>query len=29
MKQYTVTTKNVARVRFEVPAASFTIDGQS
>ena len=29
MKQYTVTTKNVARVRFDVPAASFTIDGQS
>ena len=28
MKQYTVTTKNVARVRFDVPAASFTIDGQ-
>ena len=29
MKQYTVTTKNVARVRFDVPAASFTIDGQT
>jgi hypothetical protein len=29
LKQYTVTTKNVARVRFEVPAASFTIDGQT
>jgi hypothetical protein len=29
LKQYTVTTKNVARVRFEGPAASFTIDGQS
>jgi hypothetical protein len=29
MKQYTVTTKNVARVRFDVPAAAFTIDGQS
>ena len=29
MKQYTVTTKNVSRVRFDVPAASFTIDGQT
>jgi hypothetical protein len=29
MRQYTVTTKNVARVRFDVPAASFTIDGQT
>jgi pimeloyl-ACP methyl ester carboxylesterase len=29
MKQYTVTTKNVARLRLEVPAASFTIDGQT
>ena len=29
MKQYTVTTKNVARVKFDVPAASFTIDGQA
>ncbi|HKY21850.1 MAG TPA: prolyl oligopeptidase family serine peptidase [Vicinamibacterales bacterium] len=29
MKQYTVTTKNVARVKFSVPAASFTIDGQT
>ena len=28
LKQYTVATKNVARVRFDVPAASFTIDGQ-
>ncbi len=28
-KQYTVTTKNVARIRFEAPAASFTIDGQT
>ena len=28
LKQYTVTTKNVSRVRFDVPAASFTIDGQ-
>ena len=27
-RQYTVTTKNVARVKFDVPAASFTIDGQ-
>ncbi len=29
MKQYTVTTKNVSRVRFDVPAAAFTIDGQT
>ncbi|MEO5740977.1 MAG: prolyl oligopeptidase family serine peptidase [Vicinamibacterales bacterium] len=29
LKQYTVTTKNVARLRFDVPAASFTIDGQT
>ena len=29
MKQYTVTTKNVSRVAFDVPAASFTIDGQT
>ena len=29
MKQYTVTTKNVSRVTFDVPAASFTIDGQT
>ena len=29
MKQYTVTTKNVSRVSFDVPAASFTIDGQT
>lgn len=29
LKQYTVTTKNVTRVRFDVPAASFTIDGQT
>ncbi len=29
MKQYTVTTKNVSRVKFDVPAASFTIDGQT
>jgi hypothetical protein len=29
LKQYTVTTKNVARVRFDGPAASFTIDGQT
>ena len=28
-KQYTVTTKNVARVRFEAPAAAFVIDGQT
>ena len=26
---YTVTTKNVSRLRFDVPAASFTIDGQT
>jgi hypothetical protein len=29
LRQYTVTTKNVARVRFDVPAAAFTIDGQT
>jgi dienelactone hydrolase len=29
LKQYTVTTKNVSRVKFDVPAASFTIDGQT
>jgi len=29
MKQYTVTTRNVARVKFDVPAASFIIDGQT
>ena len=29
MKQYTVTTKNVSRVKFDVPAAAFTIDGQT
>jgi hypothetical protein len=29
LRQYTVTTKNVAQVRFDVPAASFTIDGQT
>jgi pimeloyl-ACP methyl ester carboxylesterase len=29
MSQYTVTTKNVSRVKFDVPAASFTIDGQT
>jgi pimeloyl-ACP methyl ester carboxylesterase len=29
MKQYTVTTKNVSRVKFDVPAASFTLDGQT
>lgn len=29
LKQYTVTTKNVSRLRFDVPAASFTIDGQT
>ncbi len=29
LKQYTVTTKNVARVRFDVAAASFAIDGQT
>jgi pimeloyl-ACP methyl ester carboxylesterase len=28
-RQYTVTTKNVARVKFDVPVASFTIDGQT
>jgi hypothetical protein len=29
LKQYTVTTKNVARLKLDVPAASFTIDGQT
>lgn len=29
LRQYTVTTKNVARVKFDVPAATFTIDGQT
>ncbi len=29
LTQYTVTTKNVTRVKFDVPAASFTIDGQT
>ncbi len=29
MKQYTVSTKNVTRVKFDVPAAAFTIDGQT
>ena len=29
MKQYTVTTKNVSRLKFDVPAAAFTIDGQT
>jgi len=29
MQQYTVSTKNVTRVKFDVPAASFTIDGQT
>lgn len=29
MKQYTVSTKNVARLRFDVPSASFTLDGQA
>jgi hypothetical protein len=29
MQQYTVTTKNVSRVTFDVPAATFTIDGQT
>lgn len=28
-RQYTVATRNVARVKFDVPAASFTIDGQT
>ena len=28
-RQYTVTTKNVARIKFDVPAGSFTIDGQT
>lgn len=29
LKQYTVKTKNVSRVKFDVPAATFTIDGQT
>jgi pimeloyl-ACP methyl ester carboxylesterase len=29
LTHYTVTTKNVSRVRFEAPAASFVIDGQT
>jgi hypothetical protein len=29
MKQYTVSTRNVSRMSFAVPAASFTIDGQT
>jgi hypothetical protein len=29
MQQYTVTTKNVSRVTFDVAAATFTIDGQT
>jgi hypothetical protein len=29
MKQYTVTTKNVSRVKFDAPAAAFTLDGQT
>src|SRR5262245_4072512 len=29
MKRYTVTTKNVSRIRFQAPAASYTLDGQS
>ncbi len=29
LKQVTVTTRNVARVRFDTPAAAFTIDGQA
>lgn len=28
-KQYTVTTKNVAQIKFDAPAASFVIDGQT
>jgi pimeloyl-ACP methyl ester carboxylesterase len=28
-KQYTVTTKGVARIKFDVPAANFVIDGQT
>lgn len=29
LKQYTVTTKNVSRMKFDVPAATFMIDGQT
>jgi hypothetical protein len=29
LTQYTVTTRNLARLQFDVPAASFTIDGQT
>lgn len=29
MQQYTVSTKNVTRLKFDVPAASFSIDGQT
>jgi pimeloyl-ACP methyl ester carboxylesterase len=29
LKHYTVTTRNVSRVRFDVPAAEFAIDGQT
>jgi hypothetical protein len=29
MKQYTVSTKNVTRLKFDVPSASFTIDGHT
>jgi pimeloyl-ACP methyl ester carboxylesterase len=29
MKQYTVATKNVSRIAFDVPAAAFTLDGQT
>ena len=29
LRNYTVTTKNVARLKLDVPAASFTIDGQT
>ena len=29
LKQYTVKTNNVSRIRFDVPAAAFTIDGQA
>jgi pimeloyl-ACP methyl ester carboxylesterase len=29
LKRYTVTTKNVSRLRFESPAASYTLDGQT
>ena len=28
-KQYTATTKNVSRIRFDAPAATFTIDGRT